>query len=382
MEQPVVARSSGPLERILSSRPARRVVSFYEAHPKRAGTLFFLTGVGFDAATIFRIDSVIDNTIIAVYLLLLCVLYTAATLHEAGQLKNRLLLRFTRWYPIASQFLLGALFSMFVFFYSQSASLTETSIFLVALIGLMIANEVLHDRMFSARLRLSLLFVVLASYLVYFVPIVTGIMNHATFFLGLLLAAGIVVAIGRLLWHRGVFRSKRQMVKMGATIPVLVLLLESAYVMNWIPPVPMAVRDAGVYHEVVRSGGEYRMRYARPAWYDLFERDERPFRYSPGDTVFVYTAVFAPSRLEKTIVHVWERRHAETDAWLETDQIRYTVSGGRDNGYRGYTQKRLIEPGRWRVRVETDNGRLLTRIAFDVVRADEPVERWKWRTDT
>ncbi|NNE68740.1 MAG: hypothetical protein HKN29_00100 [Rhodothermales bacterium] len=56
MELPAPTGSTGPVERVLSSRVARRVLSLYEAHPKRAGTLFFLGGVGFDAATIFRID--------------------------------------------------------------------------------------------------------------------------------------------------------------------------------------------------------------------------------------------------------------------------------------------------------------------------------------
>lgn len=375
-----MTQKPGPLERLLATRPARKLLAFHETHPRRAGALFFMAGVSFDAATIFRIDSVIDNVIIITYLALLCVLYVAATLHDAGELRNRVLLRFTRWYPIASQFLMGALFSMFVFFYSQSASLTETSVFLVLLVGLLIANEILHDRMFSARLRLALLFFVLASYLVYSVPIVTGIMNHATFLLGLFLAAGLVGLILAYLWKRGVFGERSQMIWAGTTIALLLALLEVSYVNNWIPPVPMAVREVGVYHFVQKTGSEYRMRYAKPVWYKPFADDEQPFRYFQGDTVFVYTAVFAPSRLEKEIVHVWERQNPETNEWVERDRISYFVSGGRDHGYRGYTKKRSIEPGLWRVRVETNNQRLLTRIRFRVVPVDERVTNWKWRT--
>jgi hypothetical protein len=380
VETSVVPHKPGPLERLLDTGPARKLLAFHETHPQRAGALFFMVGVSFDAATIFRIDSVVDNVIIITYLSLLCVLYVAATLHDAGELRNVVLLRFTRWYPIASQFLLGALFSMFVFFYSQSASLTETSVFLVLLVGLMVANEVLHDRMFSARLRLGLLFFVLASYLVYSVPIVTGIMNHGAFAAGLLLAAGLVGLILWYLWKRGVFRDRSQIIWAGATVAILLALLEVSYVLNWIPPVPMAVREAGVYHFVKKSGPEYRMRYAKPAWYKPFASDEQPFRYFPGDTVYVYTAVFAPSRLDKEIVHVWERHRPEQDDWLESDRINYFVSGGRDHGYRGYTQKRVIQPGTWRVRVETSDGRLLTRIRFHVVPVSERVTDWKWRT--
>lgn len=371
-------RRRGPLERVLSTRVAQRALSLHEAHPRRAAATLFLAGVGWDAATIFRIDSVIDNALILLYLGALCVLYFAATLHDAGKLENPTLLRFVRWYPMASQFLMGALFSMFVFFYSQSASWSETSVFLLVLVALLVANEVLHDRMFSARLRLVLLYFVLASYLIYAVPIVTGVMNHLTFTVGLLLAAGIISLLGRMLWNRGLFRERSQMASIAVAIPLLVGFLEVAYTLNWIPPVPLAVRDAGVYHTVKRDGDVYRMRMAKPPWFRFWKQTEDPFRYSPGDTVYVYTAVFAPTRLQKGIVHVWEQ-HDGTE-WVETDRIGYLVSGGRDHGYRGYTMKRLVEPGRWRVRVETEPGRLLTRVRFDIEPGE--VNRWKWITDT
>jgi len=48
------------------------------------------------------------------------------------------------------------------------------------------------------------------------------------------------------------------------------------------------------------------------------------------------------------------------------------VVGGRDNGYRGYTFKRHVQPGRWRVEVRTETGRLLGRIPFELVPAERP----------
>jgi hypothetical protein len=182
------------------------------------------------------------------------------------------------------------------------------------------------------------------------------------------------------LWRKGIFRAPGQLGWTVATVTVLLLFLEAAYVLNWIPPVPMAVREAGVYHQVQKTGDDYKLRYAAPPWYRPFARDESPFQYSPGDTVAVYAAVFAPTRIKTGIVHVWENRADDAGEWQASDRIRYVVSGGRDSGYRGYTQKRNVSPGQWRVRVETDNGRLLTRVAFDVIRVPEPVDTWKWRT--
>jgi hypothetical protein len=45
--------------------------------------------------------------------------------------------------------------------------------------------------------------------------------------------------------------------------------------------------------------------------------------------------------------------------------------GGRDGGFRGYSFKKNIQPGTWRVDVETAEGLLLGRIGFEVVTASE-----------
>jgi Protein of unknown function (DUF2914) len=364
---------------ILTSPAARAVLGFYDAHPHRSAAVFFLSGVGWDAATIFRIDSLLDNAIILAYLLLLGGIDVAATLHEAGHLKNPRLLRLTPWLPIASQFLLGALASMFVFFYSQSASFTETSIYLLLLIALLIGNEVLHRRMYAARLRLALLFFVLASYLVYFVPMVTGSTGHAAYAAGLILSGLVVGGMAWMLKRQGVF-SQTQWGWTAGLVLALGLFMELAYSANWIPPVPLALREAGIFHEVRREGDDYRMRYRKPPWYSFLTRDDRRFSYSAGDTVYAYAAVFAPTKIDTDIFHVWEWRE-EDGSWAESDRIGYEVSGGRDYGYRGYTRKRNVRPGRWRVRVETADGRILARIKFDVIAATGDGGEWKWRTE-
>ncbi|NBC01049.1 MAG: DUF2914 domain-containing protein, partial [Bacteroidetes bacterium] len=51
----------------------------------------------------------------------------------------------------------------------------------------------------------------------------------------------------------------------------------------------------------------------------------------------------------------------------------YTLRGGRREGYRGYTFKRFMRPGPWRVDVRTDGGRLLGRVWFEARAVDTPV---------
>jgi hypothetical protein len=361
-------------------RLGQRLFALYRRHERIAPAVFFFAGIGWDAATVFRIDALVDNVLVALYLAALGVVVTASALDRAGQLRSRLLARWRPWFPAAMQFFLGALFSVFVFFYSQSASLSQTSVYLGLLVALLVANEFLHRRMLDLHLGLGLYYVALASFLVYFLPVVTGRMGTAMFVVGTLAAAGTVLAIVSLLRRRGVFTSARQVASVTALVVVLFGFHQAAYHLNWIPPVPIALRDAGIYREVVREGDTYRMRFAPQPWWMFWRRDERDLAWRPGESVYCFTAVFAPTRLQSRIVHVWERLDEASGEWAESDRIGYDIVGGRDYGYRGYTLKRTMRPGRWRVRVETSGGRLLSRIPFTVREAEPADTAWAWIT--
>jgi hypothetical protein len=66
-------------------------------------------------------------------------------------------------------------------------------------------------------------------------------------------------------------------------------------------------------------------------------------------------------------VHHWQVYNEKSDQWQTTDKRKYGIVGGRDGGYRGYSFKKNIRPGTWRVDVKTDDGLLLGRIGFEVV---------------
>ena len=104
---------------------------------------------------------------------------------------------------------------------------------------------------------------------------------------------------------------------------------------------------------------------------------DTPFHYAEGDTVFAFAAVFAPTRLRKKIYHRWRVYDEAQQAWVSTDRIGYEVEGGRYRGFRGYTYKRHVRPGAWRVDVETEAGGIIGRIRFDVVPVRAPVTRLK-----
>ena len=83
-----------------------------------------------------------------------------------------------------------------------------------------------------------------------------------------------------------------------------------------------------------------------------------------GQRVFVYTAIFAPSKLNTRIYHHWE--YYDGDDWIEKDKLSFNIIGGRKDGYRGYSVKSAVEAGKWRVYVKTEQGKVLGRVSFKI----------------
>jgi hypothetical protein len=52
---------------------------------------------------------------------------------------------------------------------------------------------------------------------------------------------------------------------------------------------------------------------------------------------------------------------------MHADKIPIKVSGGREGGYRAYSFKQRLDPGEWRVDVESADGRIIGRVSVTVV---------------
>jgi hypothetical protein len=142
------------------------------------------------------------------------------------------------------------------------------------------------------------------------------------------------------------------------------------YAVNAIPPLPLSLEEASVAHSVVRVGDIYELSVEPKPWYALFERYKTEFNHTPGEAVYVYSSVFAPTKLSLTLAHEWQYYDEILGAWKTVNNISFPVSGGRDGGYRGYTMKTNVTSGKWRVNVITSYGAVLGRVAFTVVEAD------------
>jgi hypothetical protein len=351
-------------------------------HKPFTPALFFFGGVSFDTVTLTRIDRLSDNLILLGYLGLLGVLIVrlgradrASTTTEGVPLSAvaTLMERTRPYHPMAIQFLLGGLFSAYAIFYSRSASFTSTAVFFALLVGLLVGNEFLHDQVSNFRLMLALYALAAASFLTFFLPVITGVMTTAMFLAGAVLSAGLAVAMVRLVYKGSLYSPWEPM---RTALPALLVVgtLVAFYFLNWIPPVPLSMSFGGVYHKVVRSGDAYELTFERPPWYRFWKRNDDPFRGQEG--VHCFTAIFAPVDLRAEIYHHWEHRAAEgpnAGRFVTTDRIPLAIVGGRDGGYRAFTAKERVAPGDWRVNAETKQGRIIGRVSFRVEVATEPL---------
>ncbi len=345
--------------------------------------VFFLCGVGYDSVTLSRIDRLVDNLILLLYLLLLgaLIVLTGRLGIESPPEREQLLSgsKFTRWvwesrpyYPMVSQFLFGGLFSAYAIFYSQSATFTGTAVFFALLIVLFVTNEFLRDRLSNLRILVGLYAVVSFAFFTFFVPVITGSMNAVIFLLGALLSLGVTLYLVQLIYRNSQDPVGRQPFAVMAPAIVLIALLVGFYFMNWIPPVPLSLKFGGIYHEVKRTGDKFELVFEKQ-WYQFWKRADTTF---PADEpIYCFTAVFAPVDLNTTIYHHWHYRSNDTKSFMHVDRIPLKISGGREGGYRAYSLKQRLDPGDWRVDVEAEDGRIIGRVAVTVTSQAEEQPR-------
>jgi Protein of unknown function (DUF2914) len=336
--------------------------------------VFFFSGVAYDTLTLTRIDRLQDNLLLLIYLLLLGLLIVLTGRLGIDPAPDReqlvALSPFARWvlcvrpyYPMAVQFLLGGLFSAYAIFYSQSATLTSTAIFFALLVLLLVVNEFLRDRLSSLRLLVSLYALVCFAFFTFFLPVMTGLMNAAIFLAGAGLSAAVTFRVVQLIYRDNPDRSKREAVGVTAPAFALIGLLVGFYFLNWIPPVPLSMKFGGIYHEVKKAGDRFELSFEK-RWYQVWKRSDTTF--PANEPIYCFTAVFAPVDLNTTVYHHWYFRPNSDKPFTHADKIPIKIAGGREGGYRAYTFKQRLDPGDWRVDVETADGRIIGRVSVRV----------------
>lgn len=372
---PYFSVATGYNQSMVSSHRIRLIREWYVRYERHLSSVALVGGFVADSLTLRRVDLLLENLIFLGYLTLAAAgilfvnYYDVRALRFAGKPAERL----RALAPLGIQFAFGALFSGLVVFYFRSSSLGASWPFLLLLAGLLVGNEFFRSRYQKLVFQSSVFFVALFSYLIVLVPVLTGKIGADVF----LVSGGASIAVMALLFLalvRLVGHPKAHPRFLMRSVLGIYIVVNALYFANLIPPVPLGLKDAGVYHSVSRipATDSYQVVYENQSWY----RYLRPYdviHVAEGEPVYVYSAVFAPTNLNTVVYHHWQRFDARRDGWLTTDRLQFPISGGRDAGYRGYTAKTNPAPGRWRVDIITERGQRIGRVSFLVARPDEDI---------
>jgi len=333
--------------------------------------IVFVAGFAWDSLTMTRVDSLIDNLFLAGYLVALGIMifYTARKQIECA--RPRWVCRVEVYFPWAMQFAFGALFSGYVVFYFKSVSWTSTQFFFIVLVILLIGNEFLKNRLLNTMLLAVLYSFALLSFLSFSLPVILGRVGTEIFLLAGAISLGISLLVFSLAYAvKNGFKWK-QIGHIWICIAATYVAICSLYFANLIPPVPLALKSGGIYHSVKRTASGYEVSFFRSPYYRFWKQGDDPFYLSKDEFAYCYTAIFAPPKVRVPVVHVWSW-HDESDGWREIDRISFEVSGGREGGYRGFSKKKALWYGKWRVQVKTDEGRILGSVNFTISPSPDP----------
>jgi Protein of unknown function (DUF2914) len=312
-----------------------------------------------------RVDLPNTQVIFLVYLTVAAVSIALLHIMAARATPEKPVPRWHTFLPMATQFALGSLWSGFLIFYSRSAVVLASWPFLLVLAAIFIGNEVFkhyHSRLvFTA----TLFFFALFSYAIVTVPILTRHIGVISFVLSGVLAIAIFAFYLWLLRRFGCAafeESKWRIVGSSAAVYALINLF---WFTDVLPPLPIALAKAGVYRSVKKTGDVYTAVGETQPWYTKIAKPP-VVHIKPGESLYVYSSVFAPIRFEMRVFYDWQHYDGAHKTWVSVSRVSYPINGGRDGGYRGYTFKRNAAAGEWRVDITTAGNRLLGRVRFSV----------------
>ena len=341
---------------------------FIRRHQKYAPILFFIGGFIFDTLTLGRIDRLYDLSVLCLHMTSLSITLYLFNLADDGKWKNTFLERFEIYFPLAIQFFFGGLSSAYVVYFSRSVSLSKTASFFVILVVLLFANEVLKKRISNKYLQFSVYYFISFTFFSFMIPVFIKEMNPTIFLISGAVSLGCTLLLITFIYRKS--PSTRAEIRLGKLIGIIIsiyLIINTFYYFKLIPPVPLALQTGIVAHNIVEENGEYKVTYEGKKTF-IFWRDHRSeFIHKTHDPVYVFSSIFAPTALKKSIIHRWEWYNETTKEWIITDNISFDIIGGRNDGYRGYSYKNNVKSGLWRVEVLTEEELLLGVIDFEIV---------------
>jgi hypothetical protein len=213
----------------------------------------FVLGFVMDNLTLNRVDQKFDNAVLALYVVLAMVgilsLYAGAAQRFGDRMNNFI----RKWSPPLIQYSFGGLLSGMLIFYGRSSALFESWPYMLFILIAILGNETIKNRDQRLVYNLSIFFIGLFSYVVLVIPVWTGKMGALTFVLSGCVALFIMYWFFKVLtWVVPNFIALQRRTVVF-TIGLIYVTFNFFYFANIIPPIPLSLKDLGIYHNIIRS---------------------------------------------------------------------------------------------------------------------------------
>lgn len=389
--------------------PWARFKAFKERNHIAFEVAFFFAGFLFDVVLLHRIDSTPLLIHQGIYLVLSSALiFVDHRLHVAGKEPEGFLGKLASFRLWVMHFFLGTLLNAFMVFYFRASSGLLSFVFLVALAGLIVANELPRFRQQGPIVRVAMLSFATTSFLAYLLPVIVGRLASWQYYLSVVIGSGVTFGLWKLFtrFTKDPNWTFQRAVAPGLVVQVTLLVF---YLLGAVPPVPLSLKHIHVYSHVLaeKSGNErrYVLEYqAAPGW-QFWRRHTTDFVAAPtgvcldraggyaktelacendepckglakgslcsAKRAWVYVRVFAPTSFHDTVRFAWEMDGPK--GWVDRGGYEGALSGGSEEGYHTFAYSTISDDTDYRVRVLTKDGREIGRLTFHA-RVGEPPE--------
>ena len=258
----------------------------------------------------------------------------------------------------AVQFCFGGLFSALVVCYFKSSGSLASFLLVILLAILLVGNEFLQKKYESFGVSLAFFCLLGTMFMNFAIPHLVHRIGFIWFFLSTLLSFGMCMFIW-IISHR-----KKSILVAPALISILLVV---AYIMNWVPPVPLVLKQKIACQNFDKA--TYTCDIDDPNIFQSIGLQIPSVHKVDSSEVYFLASIYAPAKLKAELEYLWYYQDPQTGKYKLTDRIssgRMTLNGGRESGFRTFTRKKNTPPGKYRVEVAYKNGAVIGSGTFEV----------------
>ncbi len=337
---------------------------WYSKFERPISSFSLIAGFVVDSLTLNRVDTIWENVWISMHILIvgLFIILIHKREMEQGDEKDPEKRHF--WYLNILQFFFGGLLSACLVLYFKSADIFVAWPFVLILAVAFTLNETLKHHYVRFSFQMSLYYLAVYAFFIFLVPVVFHQVGPKMFLLSgfvSLVYLFIFIIIFSYLTKETFTGNKKVLFPIITGVFALMNIL---YFSNLIPPLPLALKEGGAYHSIIKNkSGNYDV-LSENHDFTKYLKIYQSFSTTVGSPVYVYSAIFSPKNLNLNIVHEWQHFDSEKNKWVTESTIHLSLVGGRSGGFRTYSMRSNIKEGKWRVNVKTETGQIIGRVRF------------------